>query len=190
MKPTWLIIKCLYSINSKTIFSILQNMPPKGTKTCSCKSHDKYNAVNSEKITVSRIQGKKVRKGAITFLIENGDLAGHSTYLCSGCVRYAEEQLMDSEPPAEKKMVDITSYFDEFVKAIEHNKLHMDQLRLLAYTLGSRHIHWLRQKQWPVQKWWLSSEFQGSRYLKYIPYNSIVILLTLVYLSVLRWIEH
>lgn len=48
---------------------------------------------------------------------------------------------MDSEPPAEKKMVDITSYFDEFVKAIEHNKLHMDQLRLLAYTLGSRHIH-------------------------------------------------
>ena len=50
-------------------------MPPKGTKTCSCKSHDKYNAVNSEKITVSRIQGKKVRKGAITFLIENGDLA-------------------------------------------------------------------------------------------------------------------
>jgi len=33
-------------------------------------------------------------------------------------------------------MVDITSYFDEFVKAIEHNKLHMDQLSLLAYTLG------------------------------------------------------
>lgn len=84
MKPTSFIIKCLYNINSKTNISILQNMPPKGSKTCSCKSHVKYNAANSEKITVFRIQGKKVRKGAITLLIENGDLAGHSTYVCSG----------------------------------------------------------------------------------------------------------
>lgn len=113
-------------------------MPPKWK--CSCKEHLYVTTLfpNQEE-TIQRISNRKIKVKVVNFLIKREFIFPHSTFLCSVCVKFAEQCLQhedEMEEAARKKRISIIDYFDEFLTAINDNKLNSDQLSALSYAIG------------------------------------------------------
>lgn len=113
-------------------------MPPK--RKCSCKQHVYCSTLfpDDEEI-VQRISDKKIKVKVVNFLLKREFIFPHSTFLCSLCVKFAEQCLQhedETEEAAKKKKFSILEYFEEFLGAVSNNRLTSDQLSSLSYALG------------------------------------------------------
>lgn len=113
-------------------------MPPK--RKCSSKHHDYCCSLYpGEEESIRRISDKKIKKSVIDFLIRRNHIFPHSTFLCNLCAKFGEQGIeyeSRADEAAFKRTITITDYFDEFLIAIQENKLSLEQLSSLVHAIG------------------------------------------------------
>jgi hypothetical protein len=113
-------------------------MPPK--RKCSSKHHDYCCSLSpNEQEIIHRICDRKIKKSVIDFLLKRQHIFPHSTYLCNLCAKFAEQCIKyeaEAEEAVCKRTITVLDYFDEFLEAIQNNKLSLDQLSSLAHAIG------------------------------------------------------